>query len=141
MTITVRKLDDIEIARTLHDLAFPADDWVGDEHTFWVARDTDRENATVGFASAIFRPDAKKPYVFLSRCAVVKRAQGQNLQRRLIAHRVFWSYWQGAEEVQTYTTLQNYASMRNLLAEGFEFYKPDEPYVGKRVHYFRKSLE
>jgi GNAT superfamily N-acetyltransferase len=141
MTITVRRLDDIDSARVLHDLAFEADKWVGDDHTFWVARDPDAGNRTVGFASAIFRaPEGDKPYVFLSRAAVVAKYQGQHLQRRLIAHRVFWGWWQGAEEIRTYTTLQNYPSMVNLLREGFSFYRPETPYAGKRYHYFRLSL-
>lgn len=151
MIITIRRLEDDAItARTLHNLAFPTDTWPGDDHTFWVARDLERENAIVGFASAIFHPEGVpkwgmlKPYVFLSRCAVVKRAQGQGLQRRLISHRVLWAHFQGADEVVTYTTLQNYPSMVNLLADGFKFHEPPKPYaaaIGKRVHYFYKSLE
>ena len=150
MTIIIRRLQDVETARALHDLAFPDDAWPGDDHIFWIARDTERENATAAFASALFHPEGQpkwgmpKPYVFLSRCAVIKRYQGQRLQCRLIQHRVLWAHFQGAEEVVTYSTLQNYASMVSLIRSGFKFHEPPKSYaaaVGKRFHFFHRSLE
>ncbi len=39
MPVTICQIDDLEEARALHDLAFPSDDWTGNDHTFWVARD------------------------------------------------------------------------------------------------------
>src|SRR4051812_7802323 len=132
----IEQLDDIDEARELHDLAFPSDKWVGDNHTFWVARDG---RGLTGFCSAIHYPD--KNTVFLSRCAVVERAQGKNLQRELIKARVRWAERGCASAVITYTKLQNYASMVNLLDCGFRFYKPETKWAGtQRVHYFKKLL-
>lgn len=134
---TIRGLDDEDDARAIHALAFPEDDWVGDGHTFWVARD-DRARV-VGFCSAIYYPDREQ--VFLSRAAVVRAAQGCGLHKRMIQMRVLWSWFQGAKDIITYTTLQNYPSMANLLDCGFRFYKPPTAWATKRVHYFRKILE
>lgn len=133
--IITRQID-VEEARDIHAMAFPSDDWAGDEHTYWALR-RKANGAVLGFCSALAHyggPDDCT--VFLSRAAVVKAAQGQGLHRRMIAHRVRWAWQQGAERVITYTTLQNYPSMTNLLAVGFRFYKPKNPWVGKRVHYF-----
>lgn len=135
--ITIARLDDVEEARTLHELAFPADTWVGDDHTFWVAKE---EGRVMGFCSAIHWEGGN--LVFLSRAAVVKSARGRGLHKRMIQARCQWAWKsKGAVLVITYTTLQNYASMTNLLATGFKFYKPANPWVGNRVHYFRLGLD
>lgn len=125
-------------ARALHDLAFPSDAWPVDvdpdvEHKFWIAYAVGGRK--LGFCSAVHFPD--RGNVFLSRAAVVKAAQGTGLHRQMIFHRVMWSWAQGVDRVVTYTTLQNYPSIVNLLDSGFRFYRPDKPWVGKRVHYFQ----
>lgn len=130
--IVTRQIE-LDEARDIHAMAFPDDHWAGDEHTYWELRRL-RGNRTVGFCSARMT-DANT--CFLSRAAVVKAARGQGLHKRMIAHRVYWAWQQGALRVFTYTTLQNYASMTNLLDVGFRFYQPKIPYVGKRVHYFQ----
>lgn len=130
--ITITHLEDVEEARELHSLSFPMDNWVGDDHTFWVARDAGK---VVGFCSAIHWD--KRHAVFMSRAAVIKSAQGVGLHKRMIAHRVKWTWEQGIDRVCTYTTLQNYPSLINLLDCGFRFYKPDDLYAGKRYHYLQ----
>lgn len=127
---------DAEQAQALHDLAFPSDIWVGDEfpdheHNYWIARDGNRP---VGFCSTVLWHERKA--VFLSRAAVIQKFRGIGLHRDMIRHRVLWAWGQGVDRVVSYTTLQNYSSMINLLDSGFRFYRPDEPWVGKRVHYF-----
>lgn len=132
MAIRIRQLDDVEEARRLHALGFPHDEWVGDDHTFWVAYEDDR---VVGFASAILWQDLG--VIFLSRCAVVKAARGSGLQRRLIRVRLRWGKAEGAAGAWTYTTLKNYGSMVNLLKCGFKFCPPSRakyPIYGKTVH-------
>lgn len=128
---------DEDTALELHKLAFPSDVWVGDEfpdheHNYWVLRENGK---TVAFCSAVLWGERKA--VFLSRAAVVKSAQRKGLHKLMIATRVKWAWGQGVGRVVTYTTLQNYPSMINLLDSGFRFYQPDEPWVGKRVHYFQ----
>lgn len=127
-----------EEARELHDLAFPSDDWPPDDHPdydhlFWVAYAVGGRR--LGFCSAVHWP--KRNAVFLSRAAVVKAARHTGLHRQMIFHRVLWAWGQGVDRVVTYTTLQNYPSMVNLLDSGFRFYQPAENWVGKRVHYFQ----
>lgn len=130
--VVTRQID-VEEARDIHAMAFPEDDWAGDEHMYWALR-RKANGAVLGFCSARLLEDSRD--CFLSRAAVVKAAQGQGLHRRMIAHRVYWAWQQGADRCITYTTLQNYPSMTNLLAVGFKFYKPRNAWVGKRVHYF-----
>lgn len=114
---TLRRTEDIDEVRELHALAFPEDAWVGDDHTFWIARD--REGRAVGFCSAIYNVDKRS--VFLSRAAVMGCAKGTGLQRRMIRVRLRWARANGAPAAHTYTTLKNYASMLNLLKCGFRF--------------------
>jgi GNAT superfamily N-acetyltransferase len=125
-----------ELAHELHKLAFPSDSWVSEdfpdhEHAFWLASEGARP---VGFCSAVLWDERKA--VFLSRAAVINQCRGMGIHRMMIAKRVKWAWEQGVDRVVTYTTLQNYPSMSNLLDCGFRFYRPDEPWVGKRVHYF-----
>lgn len=131
----IRRLDDVDEAHELHKLAFPDDEWVGDEHEFWAAYDG---QGVAGFASAcpFIPPDDK--VVFLSRAAVVKRAARLGLHKSLIAARVLWAWQQGADRCVTYTTLRNYASMVNLLHSGFRFYTPKPKWAGNHVHYYEK---
>lgn len=136
MKISLRITSDIDLIRELHSLAFPEDSWVGDDHTFWVARDS--TGKPIGFCSAVYRPDSG--YVFLSRAAVSLEARGSGLQRRMIRVRVAWAKRQGAATVITYTLLKNYESLVNLLKSKFRFYHPTEPWVGTQVHYLKLSL-
>lgn len=130
---SLRRTKDVGLVRSLHEKLFEGDAWVGDDHTFWVARDS--EGLPVGFCSAIYRPQLG--YVYLSRAGVDESARGAGLQRRMIRARVQWAKRLGAREVITYTLLRNYDSFVNLLKCGFRFYKPDAAYVGEQVHYMR----
>lgn len=133
----IRQLHDIDEARELHDLAFPDDSWVGDEHTFWAAHGP---QGVVGFASAIAWEKAGAGAVFLSRAAVVKAHAGLGLHNALIRARVLWAWREGADRCVTYTTFRNYSSMVNLLHSGFRFYIPDPQkwWAGRHVHYYER---
>jgi GNAT superfamily N-acetyltransferase len=133
--ITLRQTDDLDEIRELHSLAFPGDDWVGDDHTFWIAKDGRK---SVGFCSAVYRPE--RGYVFLSRAAVVEALRGTGLQRRMIRTRVNWARKQGAPRCITYTSPKNYPSMLNLIKCGFRFYEPETPYAGEHYHYLQLPL-
>lgn len=133
--ISLRPTEDIDEIKELHTLALPGDLWVGDEHTFWLAREGRKP---VGFCSAIYRPE--RGYVFLSRSAVMLAARGQGLQRRMIRTRVAWAKRQGAREAITYTSLKNYESFVNLVKCGFRFYTPSVTYAGDEVHYLKREL-
>lgn len=135
----IRHLEDLDEARELHKLAFEGDEWVGDDHEFWVALDG---LGVVGFASAIVWDESyiggEPNACFLSRAAVVKSASGMGLHKALIDARVTWAQREGVRRCVTYTTLRNYTSMVNLLQSGFRFYRPKPCWAGTHVHYYEK---
>lgn len=113
---------DVEEAHELHELSFTDCKWPGDDHTYWVARTGAGDVA--GFCSAAYWPDLKCAY--LSRAAVTVAARGKGLQRRMIAARVKWVTEEtDAKAVWTYTRVDNYPSIINLIRAGFKFIKPN----------------
>ena len=134
MKIKITKSEDIDEARELHKLAFPADNWVGEDHEYWFA--TDEQGHVVAFASAFYYSDIRG--VYLSRCGVLAGSTGHGLQRRLIRARCRWAKSIGAWFVFTYTTARNYASITNLLRSGFFFARL--PLAWKRYHFGVKPL-
>jgi GNAT superfamily N-acetyltransferase len=132
----LKQTNELAVVREMFAYDFSNCDFPED-HTFWLAVDQVSKLA-VGFASAVYRPDSG--YVYLGSCWVHPGARGHKLQRRFLRARVAWARRKGADRVVTYTVLQNYASMVNLLACGFEFYRPGRKYVGDDVHYFRRKL-
>jgi hypothetical protein len=139
--ITARSLD-VEEAREIHALAFAADDWVGDDHTFW-AYYSGKPPRVVGFCSAILHSPSPME-AFLSRSAVAFRVRGRGLQRRMIRDRVRWiAEHQPHARIVTYTLLDNYASITNLILCGFRFYVPKRKWAHagpSSVHYFKLGL-
>jgi len=134
--IRLRQTDDIDEVRELNKLAFPYDEWIGDDHTYWLA--TSEDGTSAGFCSAVYRPE--RGYVFLSRAAVFPWARGLGLQRRMIRTRVRWARTTPADRVITYTASKNYESMLNLVRCGFRFYEPEVEYAGSKYHYLRLPL-
>lgn len=118
---SIRRTEDVDEVHELHTLAFPSDVWVGDEHTFWIAKD--REGKPAGFCSAVLQPNDT---VFLSRASVVVSARGAGLQRRMIRVRVAWARRIGVTRIITYTVRSNHESIANLLKCGFRFYTPED---------------
>jgi len=115
MPYAIRRTEDVELARELHDQAFAGDEWPGDDNEFWIA--FDEHQKVVGFCSAKFFPETK--CAVLTRGAVVSAARGKGLQRRMIRTRVRWARQLGARIVVTYTSISNYPSITNLIREGF----------------------
>ena len=132
LKVSIEQIEDVEEAKAIHKLAFPSDAWVGDEHTFWQA--VDEKGKVVGFCSAIYLPDKRS--VYLSRAAVIAKAQGRGLQRRMIKMRVRWAMEQGAHRVTSDAKMDNYESIANLIRCGFHFYDPPKPWAGFSSHYF-----
>ena len=131
----LRLIDDVEEAREIHSLAFPADHWVGDEHTFWVYEN--RYNV-LGFCSAVILPESN--HLYLSRAAVIVQAQGKGLQAKMIRARLAWGIEHGCSLAKTYTSPKNYPSIVSLLKCGFRFYTPTDLSLGTRMHYLKKDL-
>ena len=142
MIVRFHQVDE-EDAVELHKLAFAGDPWWDAKGgTYWVGLDVTTKWAlprqrVVAFCGATLKDDPTR--VFLSRAAVTKTAQGLGLQRRMIRMRCAWGKRQGAKLATTYTSIDNWSSIANLIRCGFEFYDPKDKYVGT-WHYFRKTL-
>lgn len=130
----LRQTNKLDGLRELHASEFDGSDFPED-HKFWIA--VDAKGKVVGFASAEVQGDR----VYISRQMVCPAARGHKLQRRFTRAQVRWARQRDAVSVITYTLLQNYPSMVNLLACGFTFYKPGRKYVGDDVHYFKLELK
>ena len=114
MKYRVARVEDTDEMREIHTMAFGGDPWPGDDHEFWVAYD--QHGAVAGFASAV---QVSTRCVFLSRCAVVLKHQGNGLQQKLIATRLKWAVAQRCDLVVTHVEQYNYASLVALLRKGF----------------------
>jgi GNAT superfamily N-acetyltransferase len=140
----IKLIEDIEDAREhwadfQHHTHGPEffDKWPGDDHIFWLIID---EKQDIGMMSAVYRPE--KGYVYLSYAIIIPSHQAKGLQRKLIQHRLRWAKRQGAFYAVTYTLMDNYPSIMNLLRCGFKFAKEPRGWsgYGPGVHYFEKQL-
>jgi ribosomal protein S18 acetylase RimI-like enzyme len=116
MKYRITYLPDTEEARALHKLAFGGDKWPGDDHEFWIAKDS--SGSVAGFASAVFVTGTT---LFLSRAAVARKHEGNGLHRQMITRRLKWGTEHGARLAVTYVEKHNYPSMLNLIKLGFRF--------------------
>lgn len=94
---------------------FAENTWPGDGQKHWIAKS--EAGRIVGFCSVIHWEDIRT--VFLSSCGVIEEARGANLQQRMIDVRVHWAKEQRALWCVTYVAADNYASLFNLLKQGF----------------------
>jgi RimJ/RimL family protein N-acetyltransferase len=118
MECTLRRTEDVDEVKELHQLAFRADHWPGDDHIFWIAKNP--KGKPLGFCSAQYWPEHRG--VYLSRAAVTLEARGSGLQRRMIRTRLNWSKREtDAVGVWTFAHIRNYESIVNLLKCGFKF--------------------
>lgn len=70
-----------------------------------------------------------KETAMLCRCGLLPSARGRNIQRRMIRKRVQWAREQGYKRVATYTSVDNIASLRSLIREGFLPYRGNKDWV------------
>lgn len=133
--ISLRISRDLDYNKALYARGLPDDPWVGDHHTFWVARTPDGE--PVGFCSAVFLPH--ETGIFLSSAVVFRAFRGSGLQRRMIQRRLAWAKRHGATHAVTYTIVGNWPSVASLLRCGFHAYDPHWAWVG-RAWYFKREL-
>ena len=114
MKYRIVRVEDTDEMHEIHKMAFGGDPWPGDDHEFWVAYDS--HGAVAGFASAILL-DTRT--VFLSRAAVTIDHQGRGLHQKLIAARLRWAKFEGADFIVTHVEQYNYASLVSLLKAKF----------------------
>jgi GNAT superfamily N-acetyltransferase len=136
IVIRIKRTQDIVTVFRLHWELFPGDLWeYNGETACWLMYEDDEP---IGFATADLLPEGDT--VFLSRAGILPGSQGRGLQKRLIRVREKWAKAQGAGWVITYTTLQNYPTLVNLIRTGYKFYTPVDAWVGPDVHYYIKEL-
>lgn len=133
---TLRRTEDLDDVRELHNLTFPLDEWVGDDREFWIVRDADGQG--VGFCAAMYQPSSN--CVALDRAGVIDTAHGAGLQKRMIRARLRWARSLGATGAIAYCALRNYQSIANLLKCGFRFYSSETPsdYVDEDAFHFMR---
>ena len=138
--ITIRKTKNSKAIRALEARCFPEDepyDIAG--AIWWLVKVGD---FPIGYAGLKPLP-YEKDVGFLCRAGILSNYRGQGLQRKLIKLRIKEAQKLGLKQLVTYTTTDNYASITNLLNQGFRFYSPENPWAGKEaktVMYFYKHL-
>lgn len=136
-SISIGRSDDCTLIDRAHRelLGIPAE--FGPNDVYWVARDT-ATGDVIGFCGGHMIPEEKA--VSLSSVAVFPAARGQRLQRRLMRVVERWAKRSGATCVITYTLLDNYPSIANIVRSNYNFYEPVWRWAGRDVHYFKKKL-
>jgi GNAT superfamily N-acetyltransferase len=71
---------------------------------------------------------------------VLRSAQGQGIQKKLIRARERQAKRQGAIKMITYTDPTNCASINSLIACGYKSYRPQHAWAGKKFLYWWKKL-
>jgi GNAT superfamily N-acetyltransferase len=103
--------------------------------TWWIAR-----NVTGGAVAYAAARMVQGSTCYLAWARVLKCARGHRLQRRLIQARLAWARKHRARWAVTYTSVDNVASMRSLIACGFKPYLPAHPWVDGEWVYWQRAL-
>ncbi len=139
MRYELRQTTDEALVNALFTLCMPLDiapAWV--RQTMWACHAED--GTPVAYCSAsVLANDSDT--AFLSSAGVLPCARGHKLQQRMIKARVRWARMMGCTYAITYTVYDNWASITNLLKQGFQFYDPHYRWAGKNVHYFIKEIK
>lgn len=130
--VRIRPCTNMEFLRELHTLGLPADKWVGDDHTFWVAYSSGEPQ---GFVSA----KCGKSRIFLSRVAVFSQ-HGTGLGRRLLRVAERYGKANGMTSAWTYVAIDNYPSINNLVKLGYSISQPADPSYLRKFLTFRRFL-
>lgn len=131
----LRQTSNLDLVKQLHAQCLPDDDWEDATQHWALWNDAGR---ACGFCS-VYRLKYERG-VYLSRAGVLPGTRGRGLQRRMIQARLRWARTRGLRFAVTYTSLDNYPSIVNLLRCGFVFYDPATPWAGPQVHYFMRRL-
>lgn len=91
----------------------------------------------VGYCGAC--PADNGTALYLSRAAVLKKARGLGIQKRMIAKRVRYGRKLGCVSIITYTSFYNPASANNLMHARFRLYRPEWAWVGQEFLYWRRA--
>lgn len=131
----IKKCEDVELVKQLHEQIFPADDWYDSPRSvMWVMW-----KGTEAIAFAMLS-ETNDDYVFYSRAGVKKDYRGHGIQLRLIRVREKYARSKGYKKAITYTKIDNITSNRNLQKAGYWLYIPVNEYADKDCLYWIKEL-
>lgn len=105
-----------------------------DNRDWWVI--LNRRGLIIAYCGSIYRDRI----CIFNRAWVHKKFRGKGLQKRLIRLRLRAARKRCYIAI-TYTIKQNYPSINNLIACGFQIYGPSYEYGGKEMLYWRKLLD
>ena len=103
---------------------------------WWLA--SDARGRALGFAGLTAQPSGRGSG-YLCRAGVVPRARGQGVHRRLIRVRLAFARKTGLHDVVS-DTWRNPGSAANLVACGFESFRPHRPWGLSGALYWRNAL-
>lgn len=131
----IKKSENKELIKRLHDQIFPDDVWCGIKDTVaWVVW---CNKIPVGFCLLnISNPH----YGYYTRAGVLPSHQGKGLHSRMILVREKYARLAGYERIVTYTLPDNIQSISNLQKRNYRIYIPAKRYAGKKMLYWQKDL-
>ena len=115
---------EVALLENLDASCFPNEDpypKIGSSLTWWVVWDVLTSEPVAFGGSRFWKPDNA---MFLCRAGVLARARGNGLQRRLIRARLRHARERKTQGVMTYTSIDNYASVNNLIRCGVTLWEP-----------------
>lgn len=131
----IRQTNNIKEIVEIMERCVPGDLLELNENIFWIVKDG---GESIGFAS--LKPLPEENSIFLSLVGILPNARGAGIQRKLIKTRLNWAKRNGYKCAVTYTLMDNYPSISNLIKCGFKFYTPYYEWVGSKVFYFKKDI-
>lgn len=131
----LRQTKDMALVQEMDRKCFPDDKWDNTTNMkWWLLK---KDGIPVGYCSCrMIMPDT----CYFTRAGILPSARGKGLQKKLINVRVNWARKQGAKYVITYTSMDNFASLVNLIKSGFKMFNPQWAWAGKEFFYFKKDL-
>ena len=134
----IKRTENKELLKRLHDQIFPNDEWCGlDDTVSWVIW---FEKKPVGFCLLNI---SESEYGYYTRAGVYSRHWGQGLHKRMILVREKFARLYGYKLIVTYTSMENIQSISNLQKRGYLIYEPKKRYADDKKNkfiYWKKDL-
>jgi RimJ/RimL family protein N-acetyltransferase len=134
----IKRSENKELIKKLHDEIFPDDIWCGLEHTVsWVVWFNKKP---VGFCLLNI---SDSDYGYYTRAGINKKHWGKGLHKRMLLVREKFARQFGYSRIVTYTTIDNIQSISNLQKRGYMIYEPKSKYADDKKNkflYWKKDL-
>lgn len=132
---SIRKSENKELLKKLHDIIFPSDIWCGFKNSVaWVVW---YKKQPVGFC---MMSTSNSAFGYYTRAGLKKKHFGKGLHKRMINVREKYARIIGYKKVITYTMPDNITSISNLQKRKYLIYEPVFKYAGKGCIYWQKEL-